>query len=167
MGRSRRSFSPVVRSHSAKDLDVGPESLRSWVKQAQADAGERQDLATSAEVQELRSLRSENRELRTSVEVLCFSPRSSTGPRGGERLHYPAEGAWLRCRAHVPHPRDICQRLLPARDRPAVTRAQEDARRLAVIRRCCQDNYECYGSLRLWCQIRKDGVPVGRAGCSA
>ncbi len=42
------------------------------------------------------------------------------------------------------------------------TRAQEDARLLEVIRRCYQDNYECYGSLRLWRQLRKDGVQVGR-----
>lgn len=42
------------------------------------------------------------------------------------------------------------------------TRAQEDARLLAVIRRCYQANYECYGSLRLWRQLRKDGVAVGR-----
>ncbi len=42
------------------------------------------------------------------------------------------------------------------------TRAQEDARLLEVIRRCYQENYECYGSLRLWRQLRKDGVQVGR-----
>ena len=42
------------------------------------------------------------------------------------------------------------------------TRAQEDARLLGVIRRCYQQNYECYGSLRLWRQLRKDGVAVGR-----
>ncbi len=54
----------------AKDLDVGPESLRSWVKQARADAGERQDVATSAEIEELRLLRSETRELRRQNEIL-------------------------------------------------------------------------------------------------
>jgi hypothetical protein len=29
------------------------------------------------------------------------------------------------------------------------TRAQEDQRLLEVVRRCYQENYECYGSLRL------------------
>lgn len=42
------------------------------------------------------------------------------------------------------------------------TRAQEDARLLELIRRCYRENYECYGSLRLWRQLRKDGVEVGR-----
>lgn len=54
----------------AKDLDVGSESLRSWVRRAQADAGSRHDLATSGDLEELRRLRSENRELRKANEIL-------------------------------------------------------------------------------------------------
>jgi transposase len=54
----------------AKDLDVGSESLRSWVRQAQADAGTRRDLVTSGDLEELRRLRSENRELRKANEIL-------------------------------------------------------------------------------------------------
>ena len=54
----------------AKDLDVGSESLRMWVRQAQADAGTRRDLATSGDLEELRRLRSENRELRKANEIL-------------------------------------------------------------------------------------------------
>ena len=54
----------------AKDLDVGSESLRNWVRQAQADAGTRRELATSGDLEELRRLRSENRELRKANEIL-------------------------------------------------------------------------------------------------
>jgi len=54
----------------AKDLDVGAEALRCWIKRAQADAGARADVATSVELEELRALRSENRELRKNVEIL-------------------------------------------------------------------------------------------------
>jgi transposase len=54
----------------AKDLDVGSESLRSWVRQAQADAGTRRDLATSGELAELRRLRGEVKELRKANEIL-------------------------------------------------------------------------------------------------
>jgi transposase len=54
----------------ARDLDVGSESLRSWVRRAQADAGTRRDLATSGDLEELRRLRSENRELRKANEIL-------------------------------------------------------------------------------------------------
>lgn len=53
----------------AKDLDVGSESLRTWVRQARTDAGAHPD-ATSEQLEELRRLRSENRELRKTVDTL-------------------------------------------------------------------------------------------------
>jgi transposase len=54
----------------ARDLDVGSESLRSWVRQAQADVGTRRDLATSGDLEELRRLRGEVKELRKANEIL-------------------------------------------------------------------------------------------------
>lgn len=54
----------------ARDLDVGSESLRQWVRQAQADAGKRPGAATSEQLEELRRLRGENRELRKTVDTL-------------------------------------------------------------------------------------------------
>jgi transposase len=54
----------------AKDLDVGSESLRSWVRQARTDAGARTGAPTSEQLEELRRLRSENRELRKTVDTL-------------------------------------------------------------------------------------------------
>lgn len=54
----------------AKDLGVGSESLRGWVRQAQADAGERTQQLTTLEGEELRRLRAENRELRRANEIL-------------------------------------------------------------------------------------------------
>ena len=53
----------------AKDLDVGAESLRTWVRQARTDAGP-PGAPTSEQLQELRRLRSENRELRKTVDTL-------------------------------------------------------------------------------------------------
>ena len=53
----------------SKQLGVGTESLRQWVKQADVDAGKRQGL-TSEEHQELTTLRKENRELKRSVDIL-------------------------------------------------------------------------------------------------
>jgi transposase len=53
----------------AKDLDVHRESLRLWVRQAQADAGARPGV-TSDELEELRRLRSEVRELKKANEIL-------------------------------------------------------------------------------------------------
>ncbi len=54
----------------ARDLGVGPESLRGWVRTAQADAGERSAELTTKEGEELKRLRAENRELRRSNEIL-------------------------------------------------------------------------------------------------
>jgi transposase len=55
----------------AKDLDVGSESLRTWVRQARADADAGAPGApTTEQLEELRRLRSENRELRKTVDTL-------------------------------------------------------------------------------------------------
>ena len=53
----------------ARDLDIAIESLRSWVKQSEIDAGEREGL-TSDEREELRQLRRENARLRQEREIL-------------------------------------------------------------------------------------------------
>lgn len=57
-------------AHVAKDLGIHKEALRSWVRQAEADAGERDDRLTSVEREELKQLRKENAELRRANEIL-------------------------------------------------------------------------------------------------
>jgi len=55
----------------AKDFDLTETAVREWVKQAQRDAGSRQDGGlTTAERKELAELRRENRRLREDVEIL-------------------------------------------------------------------------------------------------
>ena len=53
----------------ADQLGVGVESLRSWVKQAEIDSGARRGV-TSAEAEENKRLRQENRELKRVNEIL-------------------------------------------------------------------------------------------------
>ena len=54
----------------ARDLGVHKEALRLWVRQAEADAGSRQDRLTSAEREELARLRGEVKQLRKANEIL-------------------------------------------------------------------------------------------------
>ncbi|WP_428986463.1 transposase [Streptomyces camelliae] len=57
-------------AHVAKDLGIHKEALRGWVRQAEADRGERDDRLNSAEQDEVRQLRKEVAELRRANEIL-------------------------------------------------------------------------------------------------
>jgi transposase-like protein len=61
-----------VISRVARQLGVGTESLRQWVKQADVDAGHQPGLTTT-EHDELVTLRKENRELRRTNDILLAS----------------------------------------------------------------------------------------------
>ena len=57
-------------AHVAQDLGIHKESLRNWVRQAEADSGRRRDLLTSEEREELKRLRKEVAELRRANAIL-------------------------------------------------------------------------------------------------
>ena len=81
--RRRRSFTPEFKAEIvdacrrgdrsvgqvARDFDLTETAVRSWVKQAEVDAG-RQERLTTEEREELAQLRRENRRLREDVEIL-------------------------------------------------------------------------------------------------
>ena len=60
---------PVIR-RLAGQLNVHPEALRNWIRQDQADRGERDDRPTTDMAEENRRLRQENAELRRVNEIL-------------------------------------------------------------------------------------------------
>jgi len=53
----------------ARQLDVGPETLRSWVRQAEVDGGSKPGVTTE-ERRRITELERENRELRRANEIL-------------------------------------------------------------------------------------------------
>src|SRR3954447_381272 len=53
----------------ARQLGVGQESVRRWVRQAEVDRGERPGVS-SEETEEIRRLKAENRRLREEVAIL-------------------------------------------------------------------------------------------------
>ena len=57
-------------AHVARDLGVHRETLRLWVRRAEADAGTRGDRLTIEERERLKALERENRELRRANEIL-------------------------------------------------------------------------------------------------
>ena len=81
--RQRRSFTPEFKAEIvelcrrgdrsigqvARDFDLTETNVRTWVKQAEVDQGERPGLTTEERV-ELTKLRRENRSLREDVEIL-------------------------------------------------------------------------------------------------
>jgi len=82
--RPRRQFDEEFRSQAvrlvlddgktiaavARDLDLTPSALRSWVLQARADRTKGRTGLTTAEREELARLRKDNRELRTERDIL-------------------------------------------------------------------------------------------------
>ncbi len=57
-------------AHVARDVGVHRETLRLWVRQAEADAGSRQDRLTTDERERLKALEREVKELRQANEIL-------------------------------------------------------------------------------------------------
>jgi transposase len=83
--RKRRKFTPEFKAETVKliresgrsigeicrELDLTETAVRSWVRQAEVDAGRGPEGAmTSTELEEFRRLRRENRELRQEREIL-------------------------------------------------------------------------------------------------
>ena len=80
---ARESQRPIAAV--ARDLGIHHETLRVWVRQDEANDGSRADRLTSAEREELATLRREVRDLRRSNEILkaasVFFARELDQPR--------------------------------------------------------------------------------------
>ena len=65
-----------------KQLGVNHETLRKWVRQAEAESGRRPGITTE-QLEELKRLRRENTELRRANEILKSASLHPTGQRNG------------------------------------------------------------------------------------
>ncbi|WP_327280710.1 IS3 family transposase [Streptomyces sp. NBC_01205] len=156
---------PVIR-RMAEDLGVHHEALRNWIRQAEADAGERGDLLTTAEREELAALRKENVQLKRANEVLrtasAFSRPSSTrpGPGDGARRRAPAPGVEPVLR-ELNIPSTTYYRWRQAETEPC-ERHRRDAELTSKIRQVHDESGGIYGSPRVHAVLKREGTRVGR-----
>ena len=99
----------------AREFEPSAQSIRNWVSQADRDEGRSHDGLTSAEREELRRLRRENRRLRQEREILAkaaaWFARETGSTRPGLRVRESQPGHVSR-RHDVPAAGGLCQRVL-------------------------------------------------------
>ena len=87
----------------ARELGIGTETFRKWIRQDEADRGERDDRLSSKDAEELKRLRRENAELKRTNEILrvasAFSPRRPTRPGAGRDVCGSASSHLRGCAA--------------------------------------------------------------------
>ncbi|MGW1998607.1 IS3 family transposase [Embleya sp. NPDC001921] len=161
----RTSGRPVA--HVARDLGIHKEALRNWVRQAEADAGERTDRPTTAESEELRQLRRENAELRRANDILkaasvFFCPGDRPSPDEAEQVidHLRDKGLGVDpvCRVLDLSPSTYFAR----KKRPKSARRLRDEQLMALIEREHGDSGGTYGARRIARALARKGHPVAR-----
>jgi transposase len=99
MSRSRPAYAPEFRQklielvgtgrspeELAKEFEPSAQTIRNWVKRAEADGGKRRDVLSTLEREELTKLRRENRQLKLEREILAkatawFAREADTMPK--------------------------------------------------------------------------------------
>ncbi|GAA3211680.1 IS3-like element IS987 family transposase [Streptomyces thermocoprophilus] len=154
-------------AHVAKDLGIHKEALRGWVRQAEADTGERDDRLTTAEQEELRQLRRENAELRRANEILkaasaffCGGTRPSPDEADQviEHLRDKGLGVGFACRVL-----GLSESAYYARKkRPKSARRLRDEQLMPLIEQVHAESGGTYGVRRITRALKRKGVQVAR-----
>ena len=162
--RSPRSSSGDARvPHVADRLGItSPETLRRWVRQAEADRGLRQ-APTTEELAEIKALRKEVADQQRTIEILKAATSffvQEANPRSAVRIafidvHRVHAGRCRPCARRSGWPSGPTTPPRPARPRPAVT---ADSVLKVEIRRVFESNWSCYGARRVWLALRRDNI---------
>ncbi|MEU7305657.1 IS3 family transposase [Streptomyces sp. NPDC007189] len=154
-------------AHVARDLGIHKEALRGWVRQAEADAGERDDRLTTAEHEELKQLRKEVAELRRANEILkaasaFFGSRTRPSPDEAdqviEHLKHKGLGVGFACRVL-----GLSESAYYARKkRPKSARRLRDEQLMPLIEQVHAESGGTYGARRITRALRRKGVLVAR-----
>ncbi|MFE0704330.1 IS3 family transposase [Streptomyces sp. NPDC058872] len=154
-------------AHVAKDLGIHKEALRGWVRQAEADRGERDDRLTTAELDELKQLRKEVAELRRANEILkaasvFFCPGDRPSPDEAEQVidHLRERGLGVDpvCRVLELSPSTYFAR----KKRPKSARRLRDEQLMPLIEEVHTESGGTYGARRITRALRRKGHGVAR-----
>ncbi|WP_418134144.1 IS3 family transposase [Acidihalobacter ferrooxydans] len=157
----------------APKIGCSANTLHEWVKRVEIDAGARPG-TTTAEAQRIKELERENKELRRANEIL----RTASGffRPGGARpqaqvvsryayidQHRDAFGVEPICRVLQIAP-SAYRRHAARRRSPALRSARDrrDETLLPEIERVWQANQQVYGAVKVWKQLRREGIAVAR-----
>ncbi|MCZ7456213.1 IS3 family transposase [Streptomyces sp. WMMC940] len=161
----RTTGRPVA--HVARDLGIHKEALRQWVRQAEADTGERDDRLTTAERDELKQLRKENAELKRANEILkaasvFFAPGDRPSPDEAEQVidHLRERGLGVDpvCRVLDLSPSTYFAR----KKRPKSARRLRDEQLMPLIEEIHAESGATYGARRITRALRRKGIDVAR-----
>jgi transposase-like protein len=157
---------PVIRQ-LARQLGVHPEALRNWIRQDQADAGERKDLLSTPEREKLVALRREVAELRRERDLeggeCFFRPGTRPDPATVLKLvdeqkdTFGLEPILRTVGEKTSTYYDRCRR----REQPSA-RQLRDGELLTRIREIHAESGGIYGSPRVHAVLRREGQAVGR-----
>nr|WP_199899984.1 IS3 family transposase [Escherichia coli] len=156
----------------APKIGCTPETLRVWVRQHERDTGSGDGGLTSAERQRLKELERENRELRRSNDILRQA--SAYFGEGGvrpplekmmpllDKLHEQYGVGPVCSELHIaPSTYYHCQQQRHHPDKRSA-RAQRDDWLKREIQRVYDENHQVYGVRKVWRQLLREGIRVGR-----
>ncbi|MEU0451437.1 IS3 family transposase [Streptomyces tendae] len=155
----------------AAKLGIGAaETVRTWVRKAEVDGGQRPGV-TSEEAAEIKRLRVENAELRRANEIL----KAASGfLRGRARPAVETLVAFIDAHRQVFGVEPICRVLAghglkiatstyyAAKNRTPSPRSVRDSELKTRISRVHADNFGVYGVRKVWRQLHREGIPAAR-----